>query len=285
MNDNKSKDKSIPAVLTIAGSDSGGGAGIQADLRTFSHLNVYGCSAITAITAQNPLEVRLVSILSDELIKSQLDTVFSAFKINVIKTGMLPNENIVSIVANYIQERKLLAVIDPVMVSTSGVRLIDTKSIDKIKQELLYLATWITPNIPEAELISETKISSFDDTLKTAIKIFEKYNCNVILKCGHATWLDKAIDIVCYKGKLYLLTSPLLNIISNEAHGTGCTLSSAIAAGLAKGKTWEEAIIEAKAFVYGSLLEKVFLGKNFAQMYPPTSNYIDAISLEEYIPA
>lgn len=281
MEDRKNSTNNFPVTLTIAGSDSGGGAGIQADLRTFSHLNVYGCSVITAITAQNPNEVRLVNVLSDEIIMSQLDTVFSAFNINVVKTGMLPNENIVNVVANYIKQRKLVAIVDPVMVSTSGVRLVDTNSVQAIKKTLLPLATWITPNIPEAELIVGKEINSFDDILNAALEIFNIYKCNVVLKCGHATWLDKAKDVVCCGGMLYLLTSPLLEIVNNEAHGTGCTLSSAMAACLAQGKAWEDAIKEAKAFVYGSLFEKVYLKENFAQMFPPKLDYVDAVTLEK----
>ena len=141
-----------PSALTIAGSDSGGGAGIQADLRTFSAFGVFGCSAITAVTAQNPKLVSLVKELSAEEVIAQIDAVLEAFSISVVKTGMLPSKSIISAVSKKLASTSSTIVVDPVMISTSGVKLMNDDAIEALKTELLPLATWITPNIPEAEV-------------------------------------------------------------------------------------------------------------------------------------
>lgn len=272
----------IPAVLTIAGSDSGGGAGIQADLRTFNALGVYGCSAVTAVTSQNPDEVRSVYVLPASEVVCQIETVLDVMPIRVVKTGMLANSKIIGSAAKIVAERKLELIIDPVMVSTSGAELLDKSAVKTMKEELFPLATWITPNIPEAELICNTKIRSLDDLAGAAVMLYEQYGCNVILKSGHLIDNAKAEDIVCCNGKLYILRSPRLAVSGNTAHGTGCTLSSALAANFALGKCWREAVSDAKTFVYGSLVEQMELRKDFFQMYPPSGEYTDKIILKEY---
>lgn len=270
-----------PAVLTIAGSDSGGGAGIQADLRTFNAFKVYGCSAITAVTSQNPNEVRRVDVLSTETVKTQLECVLEAFPVRFAKTGMLAKSNIIECVADSAKKYDLQLIVDPVMVSTSGTRLLDVSAISAMKELLFPLAEWITPNIPEAELICKRKLSTVAEFADAALQLYSLYNCNVILKSGHAITSNTVSDIVCYQGQIFSLSSPVVNICSNTAHGTGCTLSAALAANLALGKTWQEALMAAKAFVYGSLCEYICLSNKLKQMYPPTENHSNLITLKE----
>ena len=274
------KNKTIPAVLTIAGSDSGGGAGIQTDLRTFHAQKVYGCSAITAVTSQNPNEVRRVDVLPAEAVKSQLETILDAIPIRFAKTGMLANREIIECTAAIAANRKLSLIVDPVMVSTSGTRLLQTSAVSAMKTLLLPLAEWLTPNIPEAELLCGRKVHSQQDLADLAVMLHEQYHCNILLKSGHLPHEENAPDIVCCGGKLYTLTSPRVAIAENTAHGTGCTLSAALTANLAKGKNWQQAVMESKAFVLGSLAENVSLSCHLCQMYPPERSYLHQISLQ-----
>ena len=271
----------IPAVLTIAGSDSGGGAGIQADLRTFNAFNVYGCSAITAVTSQNPNEVRRVDVLSVQAVKTQLESVLAAFPVRFAKTGMLANTAIIECVANMAKKYNLQLIADPVMVSTSGTRLLEESAISAMKDLLLPQAGWITPNIPEAELLCGNSLRNFDNFVGAALQLFEQYQCNVIIKSGHAVTSDTVTDIVCYQGQIFTLSSPAVNICGNTAHGTGCTLSAAIAANLALGKTWLESLTAAKAFVYGSLCSCRSFGNGLQQMYPPQDDYSNFVKVKE----
>ena len=201
--------KNKAAVLTIAGSDSGGGAGIQTDLRTFNAFKVYGCSAITAVTAQNPYEVRRVDVLSAESVKTQLESVLDCIPVRFAKTGMLAAREIIECVAACVQKYKLKLVVDPVMVSTSGVRLLAESAVSAMQELLFPLAEWITPNIPEAELICQRKLSAPADLAGAALQLYEKYHCNCILKSGHAITSEQVTDIVCYQGELYTLSSPI----------------------------------------------------------------------------
>ena len=158
----------LPAVLTIAGSDSGGGAGIQADLRTFNSFKVYGCSVITAVTAQNPDEVRRVDILPSEAVRSQFETVLDLIPVRFAKTGMLANREIVECVAGLVEKYALQLIVDPVMVSTSGARLLEDTAVAAMQEKLFPLAAWITPNIPEAELICQRQLRTPDDLAAAA---------------------------------------------------------------------------------------------------------------------
>lgn len=274
------KTRTIPAVLTIAGSDSGGGAGIQADLRTFHALQVYGCSAITAVTSQNPNEVRRVDVLPAEAVKKQLETILDAIPIRFAKTGMLANREIIECIAEMAANRQLPLIVDPVMVSTSGTHLLQTSAISAMKNLLIPQAEWLTPNIPEAELLCGRKVDSLQDLADTAKMLYEQYHCNVLLKSGHLPHAENAPDIVCCGGELYTLTSPRVAIAGNTAHGTGCTLSAALAVNFAKGKTWQAAVMESKAFVLGSLAENVSLSSHLCQMYPPERSYLNQITLQ-----
>ncbi len=271
----------FPCVLTVAGSDSGGGAGVQTDLRTFNAFKVYGCSVITAVTAQNPYEVRKIDILSAESVKSQIGCVLDAFPVCFAKTGMLANSAIIECVAQIAEKRDLKLIVDPVMVSTSGARLLEESAVSAMKEKLFPLAQWLTPNIPEAELICCRKLVSFDDLVDAAVNIYRLYQCNVILKSGHAISSDIVTDIVCCQGDIFTLTSPVAKVCANTAHGTGCTLSAAIAANFAAGRNWQESLIAAKAFVYGSLCESVRVNDSLSQMYPPCKINPEEIVLEK----
>ena len=271
----------FPAALTIAGSDSGGGAGIQADLRTFNAFKVYGCSVITAITAQNPDAVRKVDVLPAEAVEAQLEAVMELFPVQFAKTGMLANRSIVESTAKLVRKHQLRLVVDPVMVSTSGARLLENSAVEAILYQLLPAAEWVTPNIPEAELILQAKLHTPSDLVEAALSLYKKYQCNVVLKGGHLSRAATVSDVVCYQGKLFALSTPAVEVAGNTAHGTGCTLSAAIAAALALGKSWQHALKAAKAFVYGALCERRNLTASLAQMYPPEKDYLDCVSIQE----
>lgn len=261
----------IPVAMTIAGSDSGGGAGIQADLRTFSALGVFGSSAITAVTSQNPCAVARVDALPPDAVAEQIRTVLDVIDIRAVKTGMLHSAEIIRTVANCLKQTQLPLVIDPVMISTSGSKLMLDDALESMMTDLLPLATWITPNIPEAELLSGMKIRSSDDVAVAAEKIATRWNTGVILKGGHAESDRMAADIVCSGGLRCSLATPRLSLPPHASHGTGCTLSAAITAFLAKGESPLQAIVSAKAFVLGSLAEARMIGKDqpVAAMVPP----------------
>ncbi len=242
-----------PAALTIAGSDSGGGAGIQADLRAFRCFDVFGCSAITAVTAQNPAEVRRIDALPVEAVQAQIEAVMDTMNIRGIKTGMLFSVPLIRTVSDAIRGKDIPLVADPVMVSTSGAPLLQPEAVQAVIQEIFPAARWITPNIPEAELLLNTEIKSFDDMLKAAKELTAKYHCCTVLKGGHADTDPAARDAVCTEDALYILSSPRLETLPHASHGTGCTFSAAMAAALAKGYPEEQALCLAKAFVYLSL--------------------------------
>ncbi len=262
-----------PSALTIAGSDSGGGAGIQADLRTFAAFGVFGTSVITAVTAQNPLEVTRVDAIPAAGVDAQIKAVLSAIKVRTVKTGMLLNAEIIKTVTQNLNEHNISLVVDPVMVATSGTRLLEEDATAALKSELLPLADWITPNIPEAELLLEREISTREDIIKAAVEIGQCWNCSVILKTGHfESKGGAAADIVYHEEKVYELSSPRV-ANCKASHGTGCTLSSALTAALALEIPWKKALRMAKGFVYGSLNECISIGSKTEAMYPPGESY------------
>lgn len=276
---NNDQKEYYPVAMTIAGSDSGGGAGIQADLRTFSAFGVYGCSAITSITAQNPREVRRIDPLPPESVTAQIKTVSDRIRIGAAKTGMLFDADIISAVADCLSGSNIPLVVDPVMVATSGAVLLAESAIDVLKERLLPLAAWITPNIPEAEILTGIKIENVDDMIKAASICAEKWNCNCIIKSGHLEAQDgMSTDIAAVNDKLFYLSSPLADA-RNAAHGTGCTLSSALTATIALGVQWKRGLRMAKGFVFGSLEETVPIGPGIEAMYPPSESYFSKISL------
>ncbi len=273
--------RKIPVALTIAGSDSGGGAGIQADLRTFNAFGVFGCSAITAVTSQNPREVRRIDALPPEAAGEQIAAVFAEFNVKAVKTGMLFDSGIIRAVSSALGGRKSVFVVsDPVMVSTSGAMLLKKSAADDMGKYLFPAADLVTPNIPEAELILGCGISSFDEMLSAAVEISRRWGCGAVVKGGHVKFEGgiKA-DAVAYAGRLYKLTSP--EIRTRAGHGTGCTFSAAIAAGMARGGDFKDVLLDAKAFVYGSLAEAVRPGRRLEAMYPPSGNYLNRIEIQQ----
>jgi hydroxymethylpyrimidine/phosphomethylpyrimidine kinase len=249
----------IPTALTIAGSDSGGGAGIQADLKTFTAFKVFGMSVLTSITAQNTQTVSGIYDLPPDFVKLQIDTVVRDIEVHAAKTGMLSNKAIISAVAEKLEQYEIKKlVIDPVMRAKNGYPLLKHEAEKALIEELLPLALLVTPNIPEAEVLSGIKITSLDSMKEAAKKIKSIGPKYVLVKGGHISWSHEAIDIL-YDGKdFHSLTSP--RIETKNTHGTGCTYSAAICAGLAKGLNLIKAILEAKDYVTGSIRRSFNLG-------------------------
>jgi hydroxymethylpyrimidine/phosphomethylpyrimidine kinase len=246
-------------VLTIAGSDSGGGAGIQADLKTFAALGVYGTSAITAVTAQNTIGVTAISALSADLVIAQIEAVASDIEIHATKTGMLANSAIAEAVAAAIVELDLPnVVVDPVMVAKSGDRLLDDEGVRTICTELLPRALVVTPNIPEAEVLSGQRIVSADDAREAARRIHGMGPSAVIVKGGHAAG-DEIVDLL-FDGERFI-EFRTARVSTRHTHGTGCTFASAIAANLALGHSLTDATSRAQAYVVGAIRHGLPIGK------------------------
>jgi hydroxymethylpyrimidine/phosphomethylpyrimidine kinase len=241
-----------PIALTIAGSDSSGGAGIQADLKTFSAFGVYGASAITALTAQNTRGVAAVEPVAAGFVVAQIDAVLGDLEVGAIKTGMLANAEIVAAVADRLSATAgLPLVVDPVMVATSGDVLLTDDAIEAVKRQLIPLATLITPNLPEAARLLGTKAAADDAQAADQARALLALGCGaVLLKGGHGTG-DTAVDILCDAAGIERLVRP--RIATPHTHGTGCTLSAAIAALLAQGVALREAVARAKDFVWQAL--------------------------------
>ncbi len=275
---NNQKKDFYPVALTVAGSDSGGGAGIAADLRTFNALGVFGCCAVTAVTSQNPTVVSRIDPVPAEGVAAQIKAVTDKISVSYAKTGMLFSSETVMALANEIKRCGLKIVCDPVMVSTSGSMLLKEDAVEAVKNEIFPLAKWITPNIPEAELILGREISNIDDMLEAALTISNTYKSSVLLKGGHLK-SDNICDAVAKDGKIYTLSSPKLELPAFASHGTGCTLSAAMTALLALDFPWKRAICESKAFVFGSLSQSVEIGKNIHAMYPPVEDSLPLIKL------
>src|SRR5207245_6015106 len=227
------KRKRLSVALTIAGSDSGGGAGIQADLKTFASLGVHGTTAVTCITAQNPVTINGIQACSAELVHRQIEAVFAEFQPAASKTGMLYSAGIVRAVAQFFRRNPSTLVIDPVMVSTSGAPLLRSSAIKVLVNELLPLARLIMPNAPEAEVLLGKKIGCPEDLRGAASEIHERFGCAALVKGGHLRGLKVAVDIF-YDGKQELLLSaPFIRGV--RTHGTGCVYSAAVTAFLAHG--------------------------------------------------
>lgn len=241
-----------PVALTIAGSDSGGGAGIQADLKTFSSLGVYGASVITAITAQNTEGVRRIQAVPWEMVKGQIDAVFEDLKIDAVKIGLLYNEANIEFVADAIDSFcPSIVILDPVMISTSGSKLMEDEAIESLISELFHRVTLITPNIDEAAFLSGMPIRN-EQEMETAAQKLQAMGCrSVLMKGGHLGGQEMA-DILFTPGEAPLrLVVPAVD--TQNTHGTGCTLSSAIAAYMALGKKLPEAVQAAKAYITAAL--------------------------------
>ena len=256
--------QSIRKALTIAGSDSGAGAGIQADLKTFAAHGVYGTSAITAITAQNTVGVTAVLALSPRLVAAQIDAIIDDIGAHAVKTGMLANQAIIDLVARKIAEHRLKnIVVDPVMVATSGDLLIRQNAIAVLRGKLIPLATVVTPNIPEAEVLTGMKLRTAAEIREAAQRIVKMGAKTVIVKGGHLK--GPATDLFFDGKKFTPLNAP--RIRTNNTHGTGCTLSAAIAANLAKGQNVAAAVADAKRYITAALRHSYRIGSGHSPVH------------------
>ncbi|HXM52086.1 MAG TPA: bifunctional hydroxymethylpyrimidine kinase/phosphomethylpyrimidine kinase [Candidatus Binatus sp.] len=248
----------LPVALTLAGSDSGAGAGIQADLKTFAALGVYGVTVITAITAQNTVGVRAVQEIDLDVIGAQLDAVAEDFSIGALKTGMLSSAAIIEIVAAGIQRHRLgPLVVDPVMIAKSGDRLLREDAVDALRRRLLPLAHVVTPNIPEAEVLAARAIRTRDDRLAAAHAIMELGAQAVVIKGGHSQD-DPIVDLLVDSQGVHEYRAA--RIVTTSTHGTGCTFSAAITAGLAIGLDLPRAVAEARDYLSRALASAPGLG-------------------------
>ncbi len=255
--------RKMRTALTIAGSDSSGGAGIQADIKTMTANGVFAMSAITALTAQNTTGVAGIMEASPEFLKQQIDCIFTDIRPDAVKIGMVSSAELIIAIAEKLAEYQAEnIVVDPVMVATSGAKLISDDAIDTLKERLLPMADILTPNIPESEVLSGMEIRTEEDMIKAAEKISENYHCAVLLKGGHQ--LNDANDLLYRKGSYRWFYGKRID--NPNTHGTGCTLSSAIASNLAKGFDMDTSVERAKAYISGALGAMLDLGKGSGPM-------------------
>ena len=253
----------MKTALTIAGSDSSGGAGIQADLKTMIANGVYGMSAITALTAQNTTGVQGIFEVTPEFLEQQIDSVFTDIRPDAVKIGMVSSVGLIESIAKKLKQYEAEnIVVDPVMVATSGSRLISEDAIGALKELLLPMATVLTPNIPETEVLSGMEVKTADDMIAAAKYISETYHCAVLCKGGHQ--LNDANDLLYRNGDYKWFNGKRID--NPNTHGTGCTLSSAIASNLAKGYDLDTAVERAKAYISGALAAMLDLGQGSGPM-------------------
>ena len=253
----------LKTALTIAGSDCSGGAGIQADLKTMTMNGVYAMSAITALTAQNTTGVRAIQESSPEFLKQQLDAIFEDIYPNAVKIGMVSSCELIRVIADrlrYYDAKNV--VVDPVMVATSGSALMKTDAVQTLVEELFPLSALVTPNVPEAEVLSGLTIETKEDMMTAAKQIGNNYHCAVLLKGGHS--INDANDLLYANDELIWFEGNRIN--NPNTHGTGCTLSSAIAANLAKGFTLAESVQRAKNYISDALSAQLDLGQGSGPM-------------------
>lgn len=254
----------MKTALSIAGSDSGGGAGIQADIKTMLCNGVFAMTAVTALTAQNTTGVRAILESDPEFLKAQIDAVFEDIRPDAVKIGMVSSSSLIEVIAerlSYYNAENI--VVDPVMVATSGSVLVKNDAIETMIDKLFPLATVITPNVPEAEILSGMKIENEHDMETAAKKIGDTCHCAVLLKGGHA--VNDANDLLYSQGQLTWFTGKRID--NPNTHGTGCTLSSAIASNLAKGYTLEESVRRGKEYISGALNAMLDLGHGAGPMH------------------
>lgn len=253
----------MKTALSIAGSDSCGGAGIQADIKTMTMNGVFAMTAITAMTAQNTTGVKSIQESTPEFLGQQLDAVFEDIIPDAVKIGMVSSSDLICVIAEKLCKYGAKnIVVDPVMVATAGSALIKNDAVQTLIEKLLPNATVTTPNIPEAEVLSGMKIAGKDDMEKAAKRISKDYGCAVLLKGGHS--INDANDLLCVGGEITWFTGKRID--NPNTHGTGCTLSSAIAANLAKGYSLEESVRRAKNYISGALSAMLDLGKGSGPM-------------------
>jgi hydroxymethylpyrimidine/phosphomethylpyrimidine kinase len=256
-------------VLTIAGSDSGGGAGIQADIKTFQERGVFGMSVLTAITAQNTTGVQDVHAIPLDKVQAQLDSIFSDFDVTAIKTGMLVNGEYMELIAKELKKHsEIPLVIDPVMIAKGGHPLMEESAVEIMKKELVPLATVITPNIPEAEALTGLTIKNQQDMEKVAKILQELGSKHVVIKGGHALEEEEATDLLLLEnGESVWLKAERID--TKDTHGTGCTYSACIAAEIGKGEPVEEAVRTGKAFIHAAIKHGINVGNG----HGPTNHW------------
>ena len=253
----------MKTALTIAGSDCSGGAGIQADLKTMTMNGVYAMSAITALTAQNTTGVKAIQESTPDFLKQQLDSVFEDIYPDAIKIGMVASSELIHVIADRLKYYGAKnVIIDPVMVASAGSSLMKQNAVQTLIEELLPISTLVTPNIPEAQILSGMTIESKEDMITAAKQIGNNYHCAVLLKGGHS--VNDANDLLYANGELIWFEGKRID--NPNTHGTGCTLSSAIASNLAKGFTLAESVQRAKNYISGALSAMLDLGKGSGPM-------------------
>lgn len=259
----RSKTMKMKTALTIAGSDCSGGAGIQADMKTMTMNGVYAMSAITALTAQNTTGVRAIQESTPDFLKQQIDAIFEDIYPDAVKIGMVASSELIRVIANRLRYYDAEnVVVDPVMVATSGSALMKNDAVQTLIEELLPLAILVTPNIPEAQVLSGLTIETKEDMVAAAKQIGDSYHCAVLLKGGHS--INDANDLLYANGESRWFEGKRID--NPNTHGTGCTLSSAIASNLAKGFTLAESVQRAKDYISGALAAMLDLGKGSGPM-------------------
>ncbi|MDD2455407.1 MAG: bifunctional hydroxymethylpyrimidine kinase/phosphomethylpyrimidine kinase [Kiritimatiellae bacterium] len=269
-------------ALTVAGSDSGGNAGIQADLRAFHFFGVHGCTVLAALTAQNPFRVRSALVPEASFVEDQLDAVLEAYAVGALKTGMLAESAVIEAVAGRLMPHgRIVKVFDPVMVASSGARLLRDDAVETLKRSLLPLADLITPNLPETRVLSGKTLGLDDDedVAMAACDLADKFGCAVLVKGGHRGGAAAA-DLLYDGERLYRFSTPRLDS-PLSTHGTGCSLSAAITAALACGKGLVEAVTEGKAYVYESIRSAVMVGECAAVLGTPARLPVEAVRVEK----
>lgn len=249
----------VNVALTIAGSDSGGGAGIQADLKTFQELGVFGTSALTAVTAQNTHGVVDIQSMEPTIITAQIQAVIEDFTVKAVKTGMLFSDEIIQTVADSLRGTGIPLVIDPVMIAKGGASLLRDEAVEKLKTVLLPLATVVTPNIPEAEVITGMTIQTEQDIYEAAEHILALGVKAVVIKGGHLTQAEYAEDLfMSQNGDRFSVRAPWIH--TKDTHGTGCTYAAALTAFLANGETLKDAVVSAKCFIHAAIEDGLEIG-------------------------
>lgn len=253
--------RALPVALTIAGSDSSGGAGIQADLKTFQAIGVFGASALTCITAQNPSAVTGVWAVEPDAVAQQIKAVCDGFPVAAAKTGMLYSAEIIrAVAAADVRQGIPVLVVDPVMVAASGARLLKEDAVDALCEELLPQARVVTPNLHEAEILCGHPIASVEELRATAREIGDRFDVACLIKGGHLVG-EEVVDVLYDEGEEFVYTSPRVD--APESHGAGCAFSAAITAWLARGELLSEAAARAKEFVRQALAQRVGAGRHF----------------------
>lgn len=266
------KKSTVPVVLTIAGSDNSGGAGIQADLKTFTTLGVYGTSAITCVVAENPLRVQSIHPVPAQILRQQIELIFEVFPVAAVKTGMLYSETLIETVADVWESlparKRPWLVVDPVMVATSGALLLSKKGIEAMKDRLIPLADLVTPNLDEAAVLLGRKIKDEEGAALAARDALAGFGVPFLVKGGHLG-LAKASDFMATHSGLTVVRADMVKGV--KTHGTGCTYSASIAAGLARGNSLEDALKLGKKFITRAIREHLRLGKCQALNHLPYS--------------